>query len=538
MTLSANGLATWLSNAWALHAYRFAQAAWTMGASMLLIGASIGAASAQAVEYVRVCSAYGAGYYYTPGTDRCAYGNNMPYRYETEFGTAFTQFGTATAYGADAFAVGARGVAIGNHAFSGSDPFSASPGAGRGIDGQVPRSSFFNANTTAVGADSRAGATAAGQDNATAIGQGAQANAANATAIGQGAQANATGSVALGMGSIANEVNTVSIGAVGSERRLVNLSNGRIGSGSTDAINGGQFYTANQRVATAFGTTLDGNGQLNAPNYLIQGTTYSNVGSAFGAVDSRLDTLSSRQAYVQVNSTGPTASATGANALAFGSNAQATQSGAVAIGFNSSSTGTNAIAIGTGASATGSVAVGAAASAANGGASFGDGAVATGPNAAALGPNATATAANSVAIGAGSTNTAANTVSFGSAGNARRLTNVAAGISPTDAVNVGQLNSVAGGFSDQITDLQSQTSRLRDGVAVALAVGGSAPLQAGRKFALSTSFGNFQGASAVGLGATALVHQTQGYALTVNAGAGWGVNTNSVGTRAAVTMQW
>ncbi|MFZ2157021.1 MAG: YadA-like family protein [Bradyrhizobium sp.] len=63
-------------------------------------------------------------------------------------------------------------------------------------------------------------------------------------------------------------------------------------------------------------------------------------------------------------------------------------------------------------------------------------------------------------------------------------------------------------------------------------------LQPGRKFALSTSFGNFQGSNALGLGATALLHETSSYALTVNAGAGWGMNINSLGTRAAVTMQW
>jgi hypothetical protein len=54
----------------------------------------------------------------------------------------------------------------------------------------------------------------------------------------------------------------------------------------------------------------------------------------------------------------------------------------------------------------------------------------------------------------------------------------------------------------------------------------------------STGSGNFQGSNALGLGATALLMETQGYALTINAGAGWGMNTNSVGTRAAVTMQW
>jgi autotransporter adhesin len=431
-------------------------------------------------------------------------------------------------------------------------------------------------------------------------------------------------------------------------RKLTGVAAGALTSASTDAINGGQLYTANQRVAAAFGTTLDSNGQLNAPSYTIQGTAYDNVGSAFSAVDNAFSSLQTQisggsiglvqqnattrvisvggatdgttvnvsgtagdrtvtgvaagalsagssdavngsqlyatnqqvaanttaianlssvvsglqgggSIYVKVNSSGSNASATGVNAaaigsgssasgdnaMAFGTNAQATQSGAIAMGLNASSTGVNAIAIGTAASATGSVAIGNAAAAANGGAAFGDGAVATGANSAALGPNATATAANSVAIGSGSTNTVANTVSFGAAGNERRLTNVAAGTNPTDAVNVGQLQSVAAGFSsqtsgmqNQISGLQSQTDRVRDGVALALAVGGAATLQPGRKFALSTSFGNFQGSNALGIGGTALLQETQTSALTLNVGVGWGMNTNSIGTRGAVTMQW
>ena len=69
-----------------------------------------------------------------------------------------------------------------------------------------------------------------------------------------------------------------------------------------------------------------------------------------------------------------------------------------------------------------------------------------------------ATAANSVAIGSGSTNTVANTVSFGSAGNERRLTNVAAGVNATDAVNVGQLQSTVAGIQSQYAGLQNQIS--------------------------------------------------------------------------------
>jgi autotransporter adhesin len=172
--------------------------------------------------------------------------------------------------------------------------------------------------------------------------------------------------------------------------------------------------------------------------------------------------------------------------------------------LNSASTGTNAIAIGTGAVATGSVAVGAGASAGNGGAAFGDGTVATGTNSAALGTNASATAANSVAIGSGSTNTAANTVSFGSSGNERRLTNVAAGINQTDAVNVGQLQSVAAGFQTQLAGLQSQIDdnrrEARGGVALALAASGLRYDDRPGKLSLAGAFGMFKGESGLAFG--------------------------------------
>jgi trimeric autotransporter adhesin len=492
-----------------------------------------GPAFAQPVEYVRICSVPGAGFSYIPGTDKCAYDKNMPYVYSTAFGSYSTQPGVqATAYGTNAFANGTGSVAIGDHAFSGGDPFSGSPGASNGIDGQTPNSAYSNSNTTAVGQGARAGATAAGQDNATAIGNGALANAANASAFGQGAQANASNSVAIGVGSVANVANTVSVGAVGAERQIVNMANGNIAGGSTDAINGGQLFTANQRVAAAFGggAALDGSGQLTAPSYTIAGTTYNNAGSAFAAINAQLGSTGS--AYVKANSAGPAANASGADAIAVGSNAQATQSGSIAVGLNASSTGTNAIAIGTGAVATGSVAVGVGASASNGGAAFGDGAVATGANAAALGTNASATAANSVAIGSGSTNTAANTVSFGSAGNERRLTNVAAGINPTDAVNVGQLQSTVAGLQGQINDNQTEARR---GIASAMAMTpASMPSAAGRtSWAVNTS--TFRGEYAFGGG---LAHRLDtNVPMAVTAGYAYG-GGNSHGARVGLAGEF
>ena len=82
----------------------------------------------------------------------------------------------------------------------------------------------------------------------------------------------------------------VNFTGTGGTRVLTGVSAGALTSSSTDAVNGSQLFTANERVAAAFGTTLDGNGQLVAPSYTIQGSVFNNVGGAFNAVDSALTT--------------------------------------------------------------------------------------------------------------------------------------------------------------------------------------------------------------------------------------------------------
>ena len=115
--------------------------------------------------------------------------------------------------------------------------------------------------------------------------------------------------MAIGAGSVANVANTVSVGAVGNERKIVNVAAGTLTAGSTDAVNGGQLLTANQRVAAAFGggAGLDVNGQLTAPSYTIQGTVYSDVGSAFTAVNTNSARWEAAPTYYKANSTGPAA---------------------------------------------------------------------------------------------------------------------------------------------------------------------------------------------------------------------------------------
>ncbi|WP_422089136.1 YadA family autotransporter adhesin [Variovorax sp.] len=182
--------------------------------------------------------------------------------------------------------------------------------------------------------------------------------------------------------------------------------------------------------------------------------------------------------------------ASGAGAVAIGSNAikgaQATASDSIAIGGQSSVTANAAsgVAIGQAAtvSASQALAIGAEANAA-------------GESAVALGNKAAAAYDGSVALGAGSKTadslaalqgavaytafpgaaisgaTPAGEVSVGSSGNERRLTNVAAGAAPTDAVNVSQLStataSLSGSLSTTNSNLASLSTTVADGLSTA-----------------------------------------------------------------------
>lgn len=129
---------------------------------------------------------------------------------------------------------------------------------------------------------------------------------------------------------------------------------------------------------------------------------------------------------------GGIANASGDFSSAIGRSAAASATAATAVGFNSAASGENSMSFG----------ANSAASAANAHA-FGTGAVASGADSTAIGNAASATAANSVALGAGSVAGEDNTVSVGAAGAERKVTNVAAGVNDTDAVNVSQLNDTA-----------------------------------------------------------------------------------------------
>ncbi|MCW0438494.1 hypothetical protein NB723_003458 [Xanthomonas sacchari] len=258
-------------------------------------------------------------------------------------------------------------------------------------------------------------------------------------------------SVALGAGSVAERDNTVSIGAAGAERQLTNLAAGTM---DTDAVNLAQL----RNVAAAFGagSVVDANGNLIGGNYLVQGTHYTDLGSAMGALDTALTGFGNRlntiggSGGISVGGGDGAASApstgAGTNAVAVGSGATANGNNGLAMGAQALAYGPNDTAIGGNATvnADGSTAVGAnshIAAVATNSVAMGEGASVSAASGTALGQGASATAQGAVALGQGSVADRAQTVSIGSAGNERQLANVAAGTQATDAVNKSQLDN-------------------------------------------------------------------------------------------------
>jgi hypothetical protein len=121
-----------------------------------------------------------------------------------------------------------------------------------------------NTGATAIGVGAQAGATAPGEINATAVGNGALANAANATALGQGSTASDTGSTALVTNAQATGTNAIATGGAG------NVVNAPTASGAQSIAIGflssstSQFATSlgTQSAATGFAASAIGSGTI------------------------------------------------------------------------------------------------------------------------------------------------------------------------------------------------------------------------------------------------------------------------------------
>jgi autotransporter adhesin len=341
----------------------------------------------------------------------------------SSFAVSGTMYFHANSTAADSLAVGQESVAVGPSTVVNGDN-GIGMGNGALVQQTAPGGIAIGQNSTVNFADGLAlgtGATSSGIQSismgagasttgagAVALGAGANATAANAMAMGANSQATHAGDVAIGSGSQtaavtptssatfnnftisgfagANPTSAVSIGSAGNERQLQNVAAGQITASSTDAINGSQLYA----LATVLDNSVLGGGGIK---------------------------------YFHANSSAADSVASGAES--------------VAVGPQAVSSGSNAVSMGNGAAASGSDSV-----------AIGAGAKATQANSLALGANSTTTAnlsdaAYTPVVGATTAGVATGEVSVGSAGAERRVTNVAAGAAPTDAVNVSQLQSLS-----------------------------------------------------------------------------------------------
>jgi autotransporter adhesin len=149
-------------------------------------------------------------------------------------------------------------------------------------------------------------------------------------------------------------------------------------------------------------------------------------------------------------------------------------------------------------------------------------AAATGNNAVAMGGGSQASGDNSVAIGAGSVADQADTVSVASQGNERRITNVAAGTAPTDAVNLGQMQPSIGDVA----------RAAYGGVAAATALTMIPDVDPGKTLAVGVVAGTYKGYQATAVGGSARVTEN----LKVKAGVGLSPGETTAGVGAS--YQW
>ncbi|KVZ80612.1 peptide ABC transporter permease [Burkholderia ubonensis] len=131
--------------------------------------------------------------------------------------------------------------------------------------------------------------------------------------------------------------------------------------------------------------------------------------------------------------------------------------------------------------------------------SSGTAAAASGTEAVAVGSNATASANNAVALGPGTVAERENTVSFGNAatGLTRALTNVSAGVAPTDAVNVQQLNDSLGSVRNQI---EHDRRDANGGTASAVAIASLPQAPSPGTSVVAIGGGSYAGQSAMAVG--------------------------------------
>ncbi|RQQ48389.1 YadA-like family protein [Burkholderia stagnalis] len=230
---------------------------------------------------------------------------------------------------------------------------------------------------------------------------------------------------------------------------LRNVASGALSATSADAVNGAQLFATNQAVQANTSAITE---------------LASHVGRIQASVPSQpVPSQQGSLKYVSVNSSGTAAAASATEAVAVGGNTLASGTGSTAIGSGAHVSGNGSVAIGS---------------------------------------NATAPANNAVAVGPGTVAERDNTVSFGNAasGLTRTLSNVSAGVAPTDAVNVQQFNDSLGSVRNQI---EHDRRDANGGTASAVAIASLPQAPSPGTSVVAIGGGSYAGQSAMAVGLSA-----------------------------------
>ncbi|MFL9884353.1 YadA-like family protein [Paraburkholderia agricolaris] len=362
----------------------------------------------------------------------------------------------------------------------------------------------------------------------------------------------------------------ISMAGTAGNRVVTGVAAGAVNASSSDVMNGSQLYANAGSTASALGggSVVNADGTISAPTYSVGGTTVNNVGAAISNIDGRVSQNTSDIANLQ--STVGTMSGSVANAVQYDSashnkvtlggadstskvaltnlqdgEVSATSTDAVTGAQlwntnqqisdlnqtvqNYQTTGAAGMSIDNGgapaaaATGSGSMAMGGGSQASGDNSmAMGSGANASGSGSMAMGAGSQASGDNSVALGAGSVADQANTVSVGSPGNERRITNVADGKAPTDAVNMRQFQSGMGAVA----------RNAYSGVAAATALTMIPEVDLGKTLAVGVAGGSYKGYQAAAIGASARITAN----LKVKVGAGISAADTTYGVGAS--YQW
>ncbi|QLB45151.1 YadA-like family protein [Mannheimia pernigra] len=331
-------------------------------------------------------------------------------------------------------------------------------------------------------------------ENAIAYGANTLATAENAIALGSNAIATGKNAVALGAGSLAVSENEVSVGVgknnLGKTEFTRKITNVTAGEADTDVVNISQLKYVIGAVAKvanqvqAVDAKIDTEvGKVNTQLKEVIGAVVevdNKVSSRINGIDQKID----KEILKVANVLGATLAADGSVEVKYDYYEQGEKktTNNVKTALNAAAQNTKYVSVN----------------------STGNSAKAEGAESVAIGANSVAKGSNSVAVGTGSVAMSDNEFSVGNANAARRITNVAEGVSETDAVNMGQFTRGMNALGGQVNQLENKIARtekrMSSGIAGAYAAASLINAPGAGDSMLSVGTGTFNGATAVALG--------------------------------------